>query len=140
MPVEVTEAGAPIVIWRKELRTDSGGAGERRGGLGQTVEVGARNDETFEVLAMFERVKTPARGRDGGADGAAGIVRLASGGLLKAKGLQRIPRGDRLVLELPGGGGLGEPALRPAAQLGDDIADGLVSPGAAEQLYKPRKN
>ena len=135
MPVEVTEAGAPIVIWRKELRTDSGGAGHRRGGLGQTVEVGARGDETFEVLAMFERVKTPARGRDGGADGAAGIVRLASGGLLKAKGLQRIPRGDRLILDLPGGGGLGDPSTRPIAQLDDDVADGLVSAGAAKALY-----
>lgn len=136
MPVEVTESGAPIVIWRKELRPDSGGAGHRRGGLGQTVEVGARGDDSFEVLAMFERVKTPARGRDGGQDGAAGIVRLASGALLKAKGLQRIPKGDRLVLELPGGGGLGDPATRPAAQVGEDVADGLVSPEAAERAYR----
>jgi N-methylhydantoinase B len=80
-------------------------------------------------------VKTPARGRDGGADGAAGIVRLASGGLLKAKGLQRIPRGDRLILDLPGGGGLGDPSTRPIAQLDDDVADGLVSAGAAKALY-----
>jgi N-methylhydantoinase B len=34
MPVEVVEHGAPIVVWRKELRADSGGAGEFRGGLG----------------------------------------------------------------------------------------------------------
>ena len=135
MPVEVTEAGAPIVIWRKELRTDSGGAGERRGGLGQTVEVGARGDDTFEVLAMYERVKTPARGRDGGQDGAAGIVRLASGGLLRAKGLQRIHKGDRLVLELPGGGGLGDPVSRPPALVEADLADGLVSSEAARGVY-----
>jgi len=136
MPVEVTEAGAPIVIWRKELRTDSGGAGNRRGGLGQVVEVGARGDETFEVLAMYERVKTPARGRDGGQDGAAGIVRLASGELLRAKGLQRIPKGDRLVLELPGGGGLGDPGTRLAALVAEDVADGLVSAGTAERVYR----
>jgi N-methylhydantoinase B len=136
MPVEVTEAGAPIVIWRKELRTDSGGAGDRRGGLGQTVEVGARDDDSFEVLAMFERVTTPARGRDGGHDGAAGIVRLASGSLLKAKGLQRIPQGDRLVLELPGGGGLGNPASRPADKLAEDLADDLVSREAADSIYR----
>jgi N-methylhydantoinase B len=135
MPVEVTESGAPIVIWRKELRPDSGGAGHRRGGLGQIVEVGARGDETFEVLAMYERVRTPARGRDGGRDGAAGIVRLASGGTLRAKGLQRIPRGDRLVLELPGGGGLGDPATRPAALIVEDIAGGLVTAGAANAVY-----
>ena len=106
-PVEITEAGAPVVIWRKEYRPDSGGAGRHRGGLGQTVEVGARDESSFEVLAMFERVQHPARGRAGGGDGAPGIVRLASGGILAGKGLQRIPAGDRLVLELPGGGGHG---------------------------------
>jgi N-methylhydantoinase B len=127
MPVEVTEAGAPIVIWRKELRPDSGGAGERRGGLGQVVEVGGRWGDSFEVLAMYERVATPARGRDGGADGAAGSVRLASGKPMRAKGLQRIPAGDRLVLEVPGGAGLGDPAMRPADKVARDVEDGLVS-------------
>ena len=112
MPVEVTEAGAPIVIWRKELRADSGGAGRTQGGLGQVVEVGTRDGESFEVLAMFERVRSAARGRAGGLDGATGTVHLASGTALRAKGLQRIPRGDRLVLALPGGAGLGDPAER----------------------------
>jgi N-methylhydantoinase B len=134
-PVEVTEAGAPIVIWRKELRPDSGGPGHRRGGLGQTIEVGALGDDSFEVLAMFERVKTAARGRDGGEDGAPGVVRLASGGMLRAKGLQRIPAGDRLVLELPGGGGLGDPRARPRARVAEDVADGLVSAEAAAGVY-----
>ena len=135
MPVEVTEAGAPIVIWRKELRTDSGGAGHRRGGLGQTVEVATRGDDSFEVLAMYERVRHPALGRDGGGDGAAGTVSLASGGTLRAKGLQRIPQGDRLVLELPGGAGMGDPRTRPPAQLEEDVADGMVSPEAAAAIY-----
>jgi N-methylhydantoinase B len=135
MPVEVTEAGAPIVIWRKELRPDSGGPGHRRGGLGQIVEVGARGDETFEVLAMYERVRTPASGRDGGHDGAAGVVRLTSGGAMRAKGLQRIPQGDRLVLELPGGGGLGDPLTRPAARIAEDVAEGLVTAEAAARVY-----
>jgi N-methylhydantoinase B len=135
MPVEVTEAGAPIVIWRKELRPDSGGAGRQRGGLGQIVEVGTRDGQAFEVLAMYERVVTAARGRDGGADGAAGIVRLASGPLLRAKGLQQIPAGDRLVLELPGGGGLGAPAERRAESIADDIREGRVSALAAARDY-----
>lgn len=135
MPVEVTENGAPIVIWRKELRTDSGGIGERRGGLGQTVEVGMRDDSAFEVLAMFERVERPAIGRDGGGNGAAGIVRLASGGALRAKGLQRIPAGDRLVLEIPGGAGLGDARRRAEDRVAGDVAEGFVSATAAARDY-----
>jgi len=42
-----------------------------------------------------------------GAPGAAGRIALASGKVLKGKGKQIVPAGDRLVLELPGGGGLG---------------------------------
>lgn len=135
MPVEVIESGAPIVIWKKELRADSGGAGERRGGLGQTVVVGGRGDAPFEVLAMFERVDRPARGRDGGGDGSAGVVRLASGGVLRAKGLQPIPRGDRLVLEVPGGAGLGDPKDRPRAAVEADVDAGFVSPRSARDDY-----
>ncbi len=108
-PIEITEAASKVVIWRKEYRSDSGGAGRYRGGLGQSIEVGARDEAGFEVLAMFERVQHPAQGRGGGGEGAAGIVRLASSRVLRGKGLQAIPPGDRLILELPGGGGYGEP-------------------------------
>lgn len=135
MPVEVTEAGAPIVIWRKELRPDSGGAGRTQGGLGQIVEVGTRDGSSFEVLAMFERVQSAARGRAGGHDGATGIVRLGSGPALRAKGLQRIPTDDLLVLELPGGAGLGDPSARDPQHVAQDIEHGRLSAEFAAQAY-----
>ena len=47
VPVEVNEAIAPIVVWRKEYRQDSGGAGEFRGGLGQIMEVGTLDKAPF---------------------------------------------------------------------------------------------
>jgi N-methylhydantoinase B len=134
MPVEVTEAGAPVVVWRKELWAGSGGAGRHRGGLGQVVEVGGRFGDSFEVLAMYERVANPARGRDGGQDGAAGTVSLASGAPLRAKGLQRIPAGDRLVLRVPGGAGLGDPADRADDDLVRDLEDGRISALSASSL------
>ncbi|SFG00284.1 N-methylhydantoinase B [Novosphingobium sp. CF614] len=136
MPVEVTESAAPIVIWRKQLRTDSGGPGERRGGLGQTVEVAMRDGSSFEVLAMFERVERPAKGRDGGRDGAAGLVRTSGGKPMRAKGLQTIPAGERLVLEIPGGAGLGDPAARDPAKIRQDIDEGMISPEAARRDYR----
>ena len=43
MPIEATEQTGPIIVWRKELRPDSGGDGEFRGGLGQVIEVGVTN-------------------------------------------------------------------------------------------------
>jgi N-methylhydantoinase B len=135
MPVEITEAASPIVIWRKELRADSGGAGERRGGLGQTVEVGMHDGSGFEVLAMFERVERPARGRDGGHDGSAGSVTTSGGKTLRAKGLQAIPAGERLVLDIPGGAGLGAPDTRAAALIARDLEEGLISREAAQRDY-----
>jgi N-methylhydantoinase B len=127
MPVEVVEHGAPVVIWRKEMRADSGGAGEYRGGLGVTVEIGTREAAPYSLLAMFERVDNPAQGRAGGSPGAPGRVRLRSGQTLRAKGLQAIPAGDRIVLETPGGGGYGDPARRSPETVSNDVLFGLVS-------------
>ncbi len=135
MPVEATEQISPVVIWRKELRPDSGGAGEWRGGLGQSMEFGIPDGTPFAILAMFDRVDNPAKGRGGGANGAAGEVALASGRALRSKGQQTIPAGDRLRLELPGGGGHGDPQARDADRVAEDVRDGLVSPEAARDDY-----
>ena len=131
MPVEATENVAPVIFWRKELRPDSGGAGRFRGGLGQVMEIGTKGDLAFAVNAIFDRVAHPPKGRAGGQDGAPGAVRLKSGAVLRTKGYQVIPDGDRLILELPGGGGYGDPAERDPAAVARDIRDGLVSPPAA---------
>ena len=136
MPVEATENIAPVVVWRKELRPDSGGAGHWRGGLGQVMEIGGSNGAPFNVLAMFDRVRHPPRGRDGGYDGAAGEVRLASGKQLNAKGEQTIPPHDRLVMELPGGAGFGNPAERDPEHIARDVRNGVVAPESARTDYR----
>ncbi len=135
MPVEATENAAPVVFWRKELRPDSAGAGRTRGGFGQIMEIAAKDDLEFAVNAVFDRVANAPRGRDGGGDGAAGAVALKSGTTLRAKGFQIIPEGDRLMLLLPGGGGMGKAAERDRALVARDVRDGLVSPQAARELY-----
>ena len=134
-PVEINETVAPIIVWRKEYRTDSGGPGRYRGGTGQIMEIGHAEGAPFAVSSMFDRVKFPARGRGGGAEGARGRVRLGSGAALESKGRQTIPAGDRLVLEMPGGGGLGDPLTRPPEDVARDVRDGLVSPRAAHDDY-----
>ncbi len=135
VPVEVIESVAPVVVWRKELRTDSGGPGRTRGGLGQVMEIASAEDAPFAVYAMFERIDHPARGRDGGLAGAPGRVGLTSGAVLKGKGYQVVPPGECLKLEMPGGGGLGDPKERLRGQVREDLADGQISPDAAERIF-----
>jgi 5-oxoprolinase (ATP-hydrolysing) len=107
-PVEITESVTPLLFVRKELRPGSGGAGLYRGGDGQVIEIGHRENAPFAAFCLFDRIEHPARGRAGGEAGMAGRVKLASGRKLRGKGKQVVPAGDRLLLELPGGGGLGK--------------------------------
>ncbi len=127
MSVEATEQVGPIIIWRKEIRNDSGGAGRQRGGLGQIIEVGPTDGYLFEFSAMFDRVANPARGRHGGSDGAAGAVYLDDGSPFPTKGKETVPADRRLILELPGGGGFGNPAERDPAAIANDQLQGYVS-------------
>ena len=136
MPVEATENVAPLIFWRKELKPDSGGAGYTRGGTGQVIEIATKGDLEFAVNASFDRIANAPRGREGGLDGAAGVVRLQSGQKLRAKGFQVVPDGERLILELPGGAGMGDPTSRDPAAVVRDVRDGLVSTANARALYK----
>jgi len=134
-PVEINESIAPIVVWRKEYRTDSGGAGTWRGGTGQVMEITNAEGAPFAISAMFDRVHHPPRGRSGGGEGQVGKVYLGSGKTLRQKGQQPIPTGDRLFLEMPGGGGFGDPRQRDPALVATDVRDGLVSAEAARRDY-----
>ena len=127
VPVEVLEAITPIVIWRKELRQNSGGAGQFRGGLGQRMVVGNREKAEFAIFGTFDRVKNPARGRDGGKPGATGSLTLTSGKKLRGMGRQVIPMGEELIIEMPGGGGYGNPKSRDRKKIMEDIRAGLIS-------------
>lgn len=136
VPIEATEAIVPLVVWRKDYRQDSGGAGRLRGGLGQVMEVSSRESAAFGLHAVFERVKHPARGRDGGHPGATGRISLGSGPALRPKGFQVIPAGDKLIVEMPGGGGIGDPVSRPPERVAADVRAGLVSSATARTTYR----
>jgi len=127
MPIEATEHTGPVVIWRKELRPDSGGVGQYRGGLGQIIEIAPAEGHMMDFSAMFDRMGPAPRGRDGGGPGATGVARLDDGTQLKPKGWQHVPEGRRLVLHLPGGGGYGDPARRSPEARADDLVKGYVT-------------
>lgn len=127
VPIEILETLTPLVFWRKELRAGSGGDGEFRGGLGQSIEIGHRDGHPFYIYAALDRIDNPARGRFGGEGGAPGVVALKSGGKLKGKGKQLVPAGDRLVVATPGGGGYGQPAARSTSARETDHRNGLTN-------------
>ena len=135
--VETTEAVAPVLFHRRELRVDSGGAGRHRGGLGQRIEIGPAGKQGFALFLSVERMKNPAQGRHGGAPGAPGRIRLdPSGTDLPGKGVFTVEAGEVLVFETPGGGGYGPAQERAQDALLHDIDMGLVSPEAAARLYR----
>ena len=134
-PVEIFESMSTLVFWRKQFRQDSGGPGMTRGGLGQDMELGNTIDEPFICTTAYERVRFPARGFAGGHAGAAGHVGLASGEVLPGKGRHAVPRGGRIVIRSPGGGGLGDPRARDPALVRRDLDDGLISGASAAGVY-----
>ncbi len=135
MPIEATEHTGPVIIWRKELRPDSGGAGKYRGGLGQFMEVGAREGFEFDFSAMFDRVNYPARGRRGGANGAPTTIAYDDGSAMKGKGKQPVTEGRRVCLAFPGGAGYGDPKARDRTLIGRDLRLGYISVEQAKEDY-----
>lgn len=143
IPVEVTESQAPIIFHEKEFLVDSGGAGKRRGGLAQRIVVGASDGAPFVCAAgTFDRRRNPARGRGGGHDGATGSVQIESVAgdaqsrtRFDGKGEILVPAGGRMIIELPGGGGFGDPRDRTPADVRADLDQGLISEAAARDIY-----
>lgn len=136
IPVEITETQCPLWFKRKQFLPDSGGAGEWRGGLAQVIEIANREAAPFTIAAAtFDRIHNPPRGRAGGKAGRPGAARLGSGAAIADKGLHVVPAGDSLIVELPGGGGFGDPARRARTAIAEEIAAGLLTPEAAERDY-----
>ncbi|MEP1441461.1 MAG: hydantoinase B/oxoprolinase family protein [Hyphomicrobiales bacterium] len=135
MPIEATEHTGPVIIWRKELRPDSGGAGKQRGGLGQYMEVGAMEGYEFDIQAMFDRVNHPAKGRRGGAQGASTTIAQDDGSTMRGKGKQFVPHGRKVMMAFPGGAGYGEPKERDLALVKRDLARGYISAETAQESY-----
>ena len=135
MPIEATEHAGPVVIWRKELRPDSGGAGRQRGGLGQYMEVGAREGYEFDFQAMFDRVDHPARGRQGGQNGAPTTISQDDGAAMRGKGKQFVAHGRKVMLAFPGGAGYGDPKLREEDVVKRDLLLGYISAETARRDY-----
>jgi N-methylhydantoinase B len=134
VPAEVIESLTPLVQHHRELRIDSGGAGEFRGGLGQATEMRCLSGSSWEISAMIDRVQYPGFGLLGGSPGACGEFKV-DGSSMPPKALVQIPPSAHVELNLPGGGGYGNPFARPAEKVLDDVVKGYVSLEAAAEHY-----
>ena len=120
-PVEINEAVAPLLFLKKEYNPGSGGKGKFNGGLGQVIEIKSAIDEDMDLLACFDRIKFPARGRSHGENGNAGQVSIKNKRKLNGKGTQVIKAGEILQIFTPGGGGLGDYSDRDKELIEIDI-------------------
>ena len=136
VPAELQEAFYPYRLVAKGLRTDSGGAGTFRGGLG--VEKVYTIQNPCNIIVKFDRTHCPPWGLDGGGPGATAHVEIQrTDGLVETltKGDRELHPGDVIRVLSGGGGGFGNPLERPLASVQNDLLQGYVSPDAARQTY-----
>jgi N-methylhydantoinase B len=139
IPAEKIEMQAPVVVERVSLVPDSGGAGERRGGLGIERVIRARTPLTVNSVA--DRAHCKPWGLDGGLDGAGNSVSLRVGGRWKTDFpnaklvIAALDTGDAYRLRSGGGGGYGSPLERSIARVAHDVRQGFVSFEAARSIY-----
>jgi N-methylhydantoinase B len=143
IPIEVTEAEAPIVYLKKELVCDSAGPGKNRGGLGQEIEFEILSGErapaegyvasSVRLSGRSEDSDFPVTGRLGGGSGRG--YGLALNGQSVEHGIyRRLYPGDRVRFQLAGGG-YGDPLTRTHERVVRDVAEGYVSPKGAREDY-----
>jgi N-methylhydantoinase B len=137
-PIEILESEFPCRITRFSLVTNSGGAGQWRGGLAMQREYELLENAT--VIRRFNKTRFPPLGLAGGKPGARArfVVRLGSKQELETKASARVEMkaGERFLLQSAGGGGYGDPRRRDPAALAADLAEGYVSPEAAKKDYE----
>ncbi|MFH1034584.1 MAG: hydantoinase B/oxoprolinase family protein [Pseudomonadota bacterium] len=136
---EMFEQQTPHLLKSHEYWPDSAGAGRWRGGLGVVTEFIIGNDDT-QVVTFGDGDVEPALGAHGGGPGTLNQIwlRYPDGRkyVCTTKDLVRgVPKGTLYHQDAGGGGGYGDPRLRPADKVAREVRDGIISPAAARQLY-----
>jgi N-methylhydantoinase B len=156
--VEIEESTSPLrILWRR-LLPDSAGAGIHRGGLGAIIAMAVDGADTLRGAAFNSVAEVPARGFAGGLPASAAdyyvlretkMSQLLDAGVLPTESnlggrIERLPskvgsltvsENDAFIFRSSGGGGLGDPLLRPMEAVGQDVVDGYVSEHAAREFY-----
>jgi N-methylhydantoinase B len=135
VPAEVIEQLSPVVVHRRQIRQDSAGPGRFRGGCGQELHVGVRTHRPYTFSLLFDRIRHPAAGFAGGANGGTGQIELSTGERLDHKGVRELAPDTEITIRLPGGGGFFDPLTRDPAAVLEDVRNGIVSVEQARDAY-----
>jgi N-methylhydantoinase B len=136
-PAEFTETRFPLLVEKLALRTDSGGAGKRRGGLGYDKRYRALVD--CRTIVTADRVRLGCYGLNGGMAGRPFQVTIYGEGTARELGGlvdgERVAAGEIVRVCTTGGGGWGDPLEREPAMVLQDVVDDKVSVQSAREDY-----
>jgi 5-oxoprolinase (ATP-hydrolysing)/N-methylhydantoinase A len=128
------ENRTPLLVERKELIPDSGGAGRQRGGLGQRVQVRKLYDDGQPALVSLhpQGIEVDTPGHFGGRAGRRAAIRVTDGDSVREHaalgGLADLRSPSQLLtIELAGGSGYGDPGERPLDEVRRDLEEGSVT-------------
>lgn len=156
--VETHEASDPVLFLWRRIVPNSGGPGTRRGGQGLEQAYTILEADSASGPAFNACAEVPPRGYGGGGTASAGnfhVIRQTNVAELLRAG--RLPSRERVSGVVPpirskvthltierhdvwlatsgGGGGLGDPLLRPLDMIARDIRDGYITVKHASAAY-----
>ncbi len=138
-PAEIFESDTPLIVQQRQLLTDSGGAGQRRGGLGRRVVFKVPDDDTaprgtVSLGIQSGRFRYPPEGLDSGQTGRKACFHV-NGQPGNPYGLTHLQPGDVVIMDAAGGGGYGDPLTRDPEMVAQDVRHGYVSLESAKNDY-----
>jgi N-methylhydantoinase B len=135
VPAEAIESVSPVRMLKRELISDSGGAGRFRGGLSQEMVLTVQSDRSVQHSCMYDRTRFAPRGFLGGSDGRLGELFLSNGEKVAPKATYDLDPGQTVTLRLPGGAGYGPSNERDVAMVVEDVRQERVSIESAAVEY-----
>ena len=128
--IEVTEERFPFFIRRHELRPNSGGQGQWRGGLGGICDLVYEGEGTARLNTAGDGIVVPPFGLFEGQDGLPHDYKILSNGSERSLGSKEtevnVNPGDHVYCLSSGGGGYGNPSDRSQAADEWDRKNGYV--------------
>jgi N-methylhydantoinase B len=137
-PIEEIERALPVLLKQYELRPDSSGAGEYRGGCG-LIRTFQMLGQSTTVTVLSDREKHQPWGLLKGKPGQGTEVILHQRQLKKrlpTKCTLNLKREDIIEIRTAGGGGYGSPKKRDPAKIREDLENGILTKNYVNRNYR----